>query len=408
MSHAPIAPSALALTVACPASVGLQASVVPLPPTTEEMEGTAAHFVAMHYAAGECWPVGTKFMSSDQQWEVTLDMVVGATMYARACGGPHTNLRLEDSVRISRVHPQHCWGTPDAWRFFPDAREATEPGTGFVGMPLAPFMAGHDRLIRIVDYKFGHRYVEVFENYQFLAYAYGVMERLGLSEQDQSLWLELIVVQPRCYHKDGPVRRWIVRACDVGAYLNVAASAAREALGEGSTLDRHGKPRAIINENCYDCKARHACKVQQYATGAVLEFTGKAELVEMPPDAMGRELALVDEAIAILEARRTGLAAQAEAMIRAGTAIAFYHLEAGESRLVYKEDADTDELIGMGDVFGVNVRKTLTKKDLVVTPKQAIDLGIDPEVMKSYAFRPRGALKLVRDNSQTVRKVFSK
>lgn len=408
-AHAPIAPSGLTLTVACPASVGLQASVIPLPPAEEELEGTAAHWIAQQYAAGYArnWPVGAKFKSGGRDWEVDIDMVTGATMYAAACGGPHTDLRLEDAVRVSRIHPVHCWGTPDAWRFFPDARAATAPGTAFDGMPLDRFMAGAIKLVRVVDYKFGHRYVEVFGCLQLVGYAAGVMERLGLDDNDDNLWLELILVQPRCYHRDGPVRRWVIPAHALRAYINEARSKAAEALGEGPQL-KDDKPRAMTNEHCIDCKARHVCKTLQHAGYALIEFSGSAELVEMPPEAMGQELALIDDAIERLKARRTGLAARSEAYIRAGTPVAFYHLEPGESRMVYKDDVDVDEFVGFGDLVGVDVRKKQTKKDMLVTPTQAIQLGIDAGAMKSYAHRPPAALKLTRDSSITARKVFSK
>lgn len=409
-THAPIAPSALALTVACAASVGLQAAIAPLPPTDEELEGTAAHWIAMQYAAGNGanWPVGTKFMSSGREWTVDLDMVLGATMYTRACGGPHGNLRLEDAVRCSEIHPTHCWGTPDAWRFFLDAREANLLNEGWNGLPVEfreAYSAGRAKLVRNVDYKYGHRYVEVYGCYQLIAYASGVLERLQLSENDPDLWLELILVQPRCYHKEGPVRRWVLHVRELRAWINRAASAAREALGEGPQL-LNGKPRAQTNDACVDCKARHACVTLQRAVGAYIDFSGAAELVELSPEAMGVELNMVQEAIKRLEARETGLKARAEAMIKAGGRVPLYSVEPGESRLIFKDDANVDELTSMADLFGINIRKTLTKKDLLVTPKQAIDLGIDPEVMKSYAHRPPAALKLVRDSSTAVSKVF--
>jgi hypothetical protein len=413
--HAPIAPSGLTLTVHCPASVGLQASVIPLPPTDEELEGTAAHWIAMQYAAGYAvnWPVGSKFKSGGREWEVDIDMVVGATMYANACGGVHPHLRLEDAVRISRIHPEHCYGTPDAWRYFTDAREALTAvfnGSAWEvprDFPLDRFNEGKLKLVRVVDFKYGHRYVEVFGNYQLVGYASGVMERLELTDNDPDLWLELVLVQPRCYHRDGPVRRWIIPAHELRAYLNRAASAAREALGEGNTL-LDGKPRAITNEHCIDCKARHVCKTLLYGTSAVVQFSTAPEVVELPPEAMGQELAILDDAIELLKARRTGVAARAEAYIRAGTPVAYYHLEPGESRMVYKDDVDVDEFVGFGDLVGVDVRKKQTKKDMLVTPTQAIQLGIDEGAMKSYAHRPPAALKLARDKLITARKVFSK
>jgi len=401
--HALGAPSSLALIVACRASLKLQLSVPLLPPTEEELEGTAAHWIAQQYAAGYAanWPVGAKFKSGGREWTVDLDMVTGATMYARAAGGPHPYLRLEEAVRISRIHPEHCYGTPDGWRMFTNPSEAWPVELPGELAQLPEFVPARAKLVRVIDYKYGHRYVEVFENYQLAAYARGVMEHLELTDNDPDLWLELIVVQPRNYHRDGPVRRWFLHASDLRAMINIAHAALREALESPN-------PTATTGDHCTDCKARHACSAYQRLTYACIDFSTTAEVVNMPPDALGQELNLVDEAIARLEARRTGLAAQAEALLRTGKSIALYHMEAGESRLVYRDDVSIDEVVGLGDLLGIELRKLQKLKDVLVTPTQAVQLGIDEGVIAAYAHRPPAALKLARDNSTIARKVFAK
>ncbi len=400
--HAPIAPSSLDLTVKCPASVKLQAAVSKLPETEEEAEGTAAHYVALVYARGgeKFMPIGTPFKVGlkPREWVVDVDMAAGARYYADALGGFHTDLRTEDSVAVKRVHPEHCYGTPDGWRFFPDARKAYATCPAEISPDL--FGKGLIKLLRVGDYKYGHRYVEVFENYQVMAYASGVMDRLALDDLDPDLWLELFIAQPRSYHRDGPVRKWIVQAQALRAYINIASNAAHEALGEN--------PRASTNNSCVDCKARHACKTLQYAVSAFLDFSTTGELVEMPHEAIGAELALVQDAIKRLEARETGLAAQAEALIRQGKPVAFFHMEPGQSRLSYFEDVNVDEVVGLGDILGIDLRKPRTRKDSLLTPTQAIQLGVEADTMKHYASRPPAALKLARDNSITARKVFTK
>lgn len=386
-------PSRLALTVACPASLQLEASVPLLPETEEEAEGTAAHWIAMRYASGYHMqhPVGSKFISNGREWEVDLDMVVGAVMYTRALGGPHNDLRLEDGVTIKEIHPTHCRGTPDAFRYFPN----------YVFPEGTPNVPAHAvRLVRLGDYKFGHRFVEVYGCYQLLSYLSGVLDRLQLDERDEYLWAELVLVQPRSYHRDGPVRVWRFQISEMRAWLNHAMSAVREAL--------EPNPRAITNDSCTDCKARHVCVVKQRCAQALIDFSGVAEVVELPPEALGQELALVQDAIKRLEARETGLKAQAEVFARQGKPVAFYHMEAGGSYLIYKDDVNVDEVVDLGDVLGIDLRKERTKKATLVTPTQAIQLGIDAGVMAKYSHRPPASMKLTRDNSITASKVFSK
>jgi len=395
--HARVAPSSLYLTVACNASLTLQEQVPPLPDSEEEAEGKAAHWVAMRYAAGygHELPVGAKFISEGRQWEVDLDMVLGAIMYNNAMGGYNTFLRLEQGVAIPRVHNTECTGTPDGFIFYPSYTFPPEVRAADPSLPSRPI-----KLLRVGEYKYGHRFVEVFENYQVGSYASGVMNLLQLTDNDPDLYLELVLVQPRSYHRDGPVRVWRGEAHMIRAIINIAHGAAERALMPN--------PEARTSEHCIDCKARHLCKTLQYATQTFIDFSTSPELVELPPEAMGQELMLVDEAIARLEARRTGLAAQAEALLRQGKAVAFYHMEAGQSRMIYRDDVDVDEVVGLGELLGIDLRKPQTKKEMLITPKQAIDVGVDPDVMKKYAFRPPAAQKLTRDSSITARKVFSK
>lgn len=402
-----VRPSSLSLIIACNAALQLQESVPPLPATDDEAEGTAGHWVARRYLAGFAHelPLGSKFLSEGKEWKVTLDMQVGATLYVRALGGVDPEMHIEEFVAIPRVHDTECGGTPDGWRYFPDARTAF-PGGCPEGLPLDRFLAGRIKLLRVGDYKFGHRYVEVFENPQLAPYASGVMDKLGLSEMDDDLYVELILVQPRSYHKDGPVRVWRTKAINLRNTLIAANDAAERALIPLS--DKNFAPLARTGSHCLDCRARHVCTTLQYQTGSIVDFSHKAERSKLDPMSLGQELMILQEATKRLKARETGLAAQAEAMLRRGERVPFYHMDTQSGALAYFENVTADEIVGLGIMTGVDLRKTPKLKDLVVTPTQAIDLGIDPDVMEHYAKRYPGKMTLTRDNSVTARKVFSK
>lgn len=398
----PIRISSLPLLVQCPGSLKMQASVSPLPDTDEIAEGHAGHYVARWTAAGygDRLPEGTSFECNGRKWEVTNEMAVGAAIYARACGGSNPALMLEESLPATMIHGQ-CGGTLDAGRFYLDAREAFPDIRDVPAcIPALQFNAGAVKLIHIIDYKFGHRFVEVFENEQTTGYVAALMQRFDLDDNDENLYIRMTIVQPRTWHKDGPVRSWTCQARDIRATLNTARSAAREALEEN--------PRCITNPHCGDCKARHVCKTLKYATGNYVDFSGQAEVVDLPPDAVGQELRLVEDTIKRLEARQTGLAAQAEAMLRSGQQVAFYEMSPTRSRLVFKDDVTIEEIESAGDIFGMDLRRPRTVKTAVVTPTQAIDMGLDPRALESYSHRPPSGTVLKRIDSLTARKVFSK
>lgn len=384
MSHARVAPSALVLTMACEGSLQLQEQVPQCPQTEEQAEGDAAHVVAMAHGKGleGAWVVGAKFENKGREWTITKDMFEGAQLYARAIGGMHGHLRLEDAVRISRIHPTECWGTPDAWRFF--------PGGSYEPLPYDPWTSLLP-VVRVGDYKFGHRYVELFESAQLIPYGLGVIERLNLS--DLEVILELIIVQPRCFSAE-PVRVWRVRASDLRAFINIMVGKVEAALGPD--------PKTTTGSHCLDCTARHLCQTLRYGSTHIVTYAGSAEPTPLDYVSMGQELRILEDAAKQLEARRTGLKAQVEAHVRAGNAVPLWSLKPGRSNRIYNEDVTPQHMAAVCDILGVNIRKPLE----VMTPTQAITAGIDESTMDEYSHRPPAALHLKPDDSVEIRKIF--
>lgn len=373
-AHARAAISALHMTRMCPGSLQLQEMAVALPPTEEMLEGTAADIVACAHANGNVMKVGEKFMSEGRQWEVTQDMYDGAVMFAKAMGGPHGFLRVHDAVRASRIHPEHCWGTPDAWRFFPE-------GMGPNKTPV----------LRCGEYKYGHRFVDEFECDQLTGYFVGIMERLALNDLD--LILEYVVVQPRCFAAE-PVRVWRVHASEIRALVNLLNTAVDLALSPS--------PPTVTGDHCLDCRARHICKTLRYGTSAVVSFAGQAQVAELDLISMAQELVMLDDAASQLEARRTGLAAQVEAYLRAGKAVALWEMAPLRSNLQWNEDVTPQQAADTMDLFGIDIRKPLA----VMTPTQSINAGIDEAVIYDYAKRPTPKLGLKRVKAAKARKLF--
>jgi hypothetical protein len=390
-AHARIAPSSLALTVVCAGSVTMQEQVPPAPPTEEKQEGDAAHLVALWAATGRLLNIGEVFVRDGRQWTVDVDMHNGAKTYVKALGGGHNTLRCEQSVRTSAIHPEHSWGTPDAFRMFLFKEWARAVGEAIAG----PFVArGIENVVRVGDYKYGHRFVEVFENWQVMDYGWGVLELLKLS--DETTLFEFIIVQPRAYHRDGPVRVWRVHAMQLRALLNIAFNKAHEALGPNPTV--------ATGEHCIDCTARHLCVTYKHLADKLIDFSGSPELQPLDSDAMGSELKLLDAAIQRLEGRRTGLAVAVESTIRAGKRVPFYELSPGRSNLKWRDGVTPDEIAMFGDLCNINVRKPLE----VFTPKQCVDAGInETAILQDYAHRPPAGLKLTQVDTTAATKAFA-
>jgi hypothetical protein len=372
-AHALLAPSSAARWVACPGSVKLEALYPELTESEAAREGTAAHWALAEVllgatvAEGQVTPGGVV---------LTGEMVEGAELvqewYAATLAAHPSEpsiIRVEYRLGAGGIHPEN-WGTPDLMLWFPKSK-----------------------VLHVLDYKFGHGWVEVFENWQLMDYAAlagADLEIDGLAEQ--SVMVTMTVAQPRSYHPDGPIRSWTVRMADLRAYWNTLSMAAEEAVS--------ASPATRVSAECRNCKARHACPALQAEGLAQVDRSRAAVPFDLPPLALGIELADIRQAIKALEARETGLAGQAEALLKSGQAVPFWQLESKPGTLTWTvPDA---EVLALGDMLGV----VLAKAAAPITPTQAKAKGFDAGMLEIYAARPPTAPKLVARKDETARKIF--
>jgi len=370
--HTRIAPSSLHITTPCPGSVILSEAMPELPRTEEEAEGDAAHWVALWAAYHQLELTSLAGQTAPNGVEITDEMIDGALLYVETVGeAPGAG---EVQLAIPRIHSTECGGTPDWWTWTVAAK-----------------------VLRVIDYKFGFRFVEVWENHQLVAYAIGLMDFLGLTEED--CVLELTVVQPRSYHPDGPVRTWRVAPSKLRAFVNTMHQSAVEALSPN--------PSTHTGAHCLDCKARSACLTYQQATGGIMDYIGKAQPNLQTPNDIGRELALVQDMRQRLKGRETGLEAMAEHFARQGKAIPGFSMQSKAGRLKWLEDTNVAEVEGM--VLALTGQSAL-KPPALLTPTQTKKLfkKVDAVVIDGYANRPNGAMALVRDNMAKLSRIFQK
>jgi hypothetical protein len=116
------------------------------------------------------------------------------------------------------------------------------------------------RKLWVVDFKYGQGIaVEVVWNPQMLIYAVGALHRHGYAVAV----IELVIVQPRAAHPDGPVRRWEIDSLDLVVW---EAELQRAAL---ATDDPNAEAHA--GEHCRFCPALYRC---EDARARVLELLG--------------------------------------------------------------------------------------------------------------------------------------
>jgi hypothetical protein len=359
-AHAEYAPSSMYLTVNCPGWKKQSALLPPDLPTEATVEGEAGHWVAAMAA------MGTRYNAGDEtpgKVEIDEEMLDGAALWVEALEGYPAH--IETPIQIQRVHMTKCWGTPDARQY-----------------------AFETKRLRLADYKYGHEFVDEFENWQMLSYAIGAIDEHRIYD-DPEVTIEMTVVQPRFYNA-APIRTWTIGIAEIWPYLERMQAAVREAEGDN--------PRTISGTHCTHCPARVNCKTFAKSVMHAVDFTGRADPMVSSADQIGRELVLVQEFIKRLKARETGLATMAEGMIRNGQRVPFYSLEQSVGRLAWTMPVEVVEM--SANMVG----KSALKPPALVTPTQAKDRRLlDTRVIAAYSDRPKGAFKLVRD-SNTMRK----
>lgn len=352
MDHALLAPSALHLTVACPGSVRMRQKMPDYSDQTRADEGTAYHEVIVALkTTGEVPDAASNGVA------VTDEMAQHAAEFLRGVG---PTAEHEQRVYANQIHPE-CWGTLDA--------TATIDGT-----------------LHIWDAKYGHRYVEVFENTQLLAYASAVYDSM------QHTRIELHIYQPRCYGHP-PWRTWALTPTELHNHEERIAMHCRLALSD--------TPPLKVGPHCVDCHARYACRAAQQAGYHVAEIANAPNPLELTPHQLGQELLMLTEAAELLKARLTGLEAQALALLKSGESVSNFELGSSQPRKRWA--APIEAIQALGEAYGAPLTTPQP-----VTPNQAIKLGVPAEIVNAYSETPRGELKLQKIDVSQLRKAFGK
>lgn len=357
----------------CPGSFYMQQQFPENPETEKARQGTAAHWVAMEGLHGRRHPVG--FLTPNGV-PVDQEMMDGADVYIRDVLGETATLSPEGRVFVETkvfghktVHPDNE-GTADCNLIDPTAKR-------YVGW----------------DFKYGHRGVHPFRNWQIVDYMLCALETAGFSFEDVHDWsFSLRIVQPRDY-KAEPVKTWEITGAQLPPLLFDLKAAAIAAKTRNAPC--------IPGDYCGDCTAAHACPALRAVGGYAMDIAGESTPEFLDNEGIGLELRAITRAMKRLEARKTGLEEVAIAKIQMGERLPHWTLGRGDTREKWVSAAD--EVFMMGDLMGVNLRK----EPEPITPNQARKAGVDATIVATYAQKPAGAVKLLPADASDAAKAFS-
>lgn len=252
--HSLIGASSASRWFECPGSPNMIAKAPKQEPNKYAAEGTVAHRVAEKCLIDGKDPedfLGEYFVEGEFEFEVDQDMCDAIRIYIDELNEPGYMTLVEEKIDLSRLHPG-LYGTADAIQ--------------------RNFAA---RKIKVVDFKYGKgTVVEVQMNKQGMYYVLGAIEAIFQHEKQKAAegsighpiddplvfgWdlfdeVELVIVQPRARHVDGPVRRWTIPKGVLDKFQDDLLAAAQET----TRPDAHLK----AGTHCKFCPAIAICPAQ--------------------------------------------------------------------------------------------------------------------------------------------------
>lgn len=358
-------PSDASRWVACAGSVQLGAQFPELAVSPTRAEGIASHWAGSQGLTGQ---MPAEDSLAPNGVVLTEEMLEGAALWVDDVHtiarerGLMQHLQVESPVPVERIFPG-MEARSDVWLF--------DQAAG---------------VLIVWEYKFGRTLVEAVDNWQMCTEVCGILDLLGIDGvADQHLTVEMRVVQPRAYHRDGRVRAWRVKAADLRGHFNRLHRAAHTAMGSNPPLA--GGPQ------CLNCPAARGCPTMRRNVLAIADWAETAQPDQLPPDALGAELVLLELLAKLVKARHTAIETQVEATLRAGQVVGDWTLEPSYGR--QRWTAPAADVALLGDMCGVDLRKPVD----VITPTQAKKAGVDAAVIRAYSEHPSTGMKLVRDTN---------
>ena len=240
--------------------------------------------------------------------------------------------------------------------------------------------------LKVKDLKYGYGWVEVFENWQLLAYA-------ALLINPACVAVELTIIQPRAFHPEGPIRRWKFNADLMRNYTNRLTGAMEEAA-----ID---EPSIETGAHCRYCRGLINCHAARAAAGYAIDYAGTAGHESMTPDMIALEMDVTERAVKMLTQRQTALEESGLAMCKAGKVIPGWEIRSTKGALAWSKDIDP---IIIGDAMGTDLRAPVK----AITPTQARDRKLIPSAtVNSLASRTTGSAKLKRIDYTRAKRILS-
>lgn len=390
----------------CPGSCALIAKLPPADTSKYAAEGTAAHALCedvltnkIHHSAqwDATYKIGEEIEADDLIFKVTEEMADAANLYV--------NTILEDIQRIGcTLRGSLEVEGKDSWKHW-DKKTQDKPYTlwtniekGFELKDIDADARGTNdasifrpgEILIVYDFKYGAGIpVEAKENKQMLYYAIGAA---GDKLMDFKT-IELVIIQPRAEHPQGPIRRWVTTPEYVAKF--------KEELRQHIAETRNPNAKTATGAWCRFCNAKMICPAMRDKSYEVakIDFSKKPEenKIKLPTELTKDELKLFLDNTELLENYIAEVKAYAFKLLDRGESIDGYKLV--RSSKTHRKWNDTDENVATMLSLELGVDRAALFDTKLKTPAQVEKLVKgSKEIIGSYSYKPEGELKLVRED----------
>lgn len=381
-AHAKLSASGASRWMACPGSVQLSVGM-PNSSSSYAKEGTAAHAFAefclkkvlnnyvdfevakiRHETVDVAKLAGEISFFEGESFTVTEDMAEAVQLYVDTVQGD-----LKDGMSLA-IEKKFCLDWID--------KEMFGTNDASIGDPF--------QTLRVYDYKHGAGIpVEVKGNVQMLYYA------LGAAKNGTYTDIELVIVQPRCHHDDGPVRRWSLTMEELLTWEKdvfiPAINKAKSGTGELSS-----------GSHCKFCPAAAKCpKLKEKALVALEEeFSKSIELME-PSLLSDEQLSKIYESKKILTDYLKAVEEYIKAKLQKGEGVEGWKLVKGVCKRSYIDEEKALKVLT--NKFG---KRKIMKVELMSPTQMEKKFGAEAKALfGKLVHAPEGAPRLVPETHKS-------
>lgn len=382
--HAPLAPSSANRWVPCPGSVLHEAMYPEVSVHPMTLEGSAIHEIAAkvledfmyHERKGHSFNrLSFLNTTANNGVVITADMLDVAEMYIRDVMEVSkrfdglAKVMVEHRVYMRSIHPDN-WGTLDAAIIFYD-------------------MSAKELVVE--DLKAGWGVVEVWDNWQLIDYSIGLLTEMVERNWPLPEVIEFRLVQPRPYHRHGPIRVQRIALKDLEPYVEKLRASAHEAFAPN--------PRFQTGEHCDHCRGRATCPALLQTNYRINEVLQGIQSQDLTGASLGKHLIMLEEAETLLKALNSALRDKALIEVQNGRAVEGWEWISKDSRVNWT--IPIEKVHAAGDLYGINLRKVDAP-----TPKQAITAGMPENVVKTMSASGGKGIALARADMKVSANIF--